>query len=127
MSAIRGVLRFCEQFGMRRIQVKQLDYDLTPLTGLSLVGHSLRSVLPQFDALDAALPLRTGVRNSDVLRAYLGLLVWCKARAPLMPSRPSEATPSSNSHWASNCCPPAPRCASAWLREPQRCSSTCPA
>jgi len=64
---------------MRRIQVKQLDYDLTPVAGLSLVGHYLRSVLPQFDALDAALPMRTGVRNSDVLRAYLGLLVQGKS------------------------------------------------
>jgi hypothetical protein len=44
------VLGLCEQFRTRRIQVKQLDYDLTAVAGLTLVGHYLRSVLPpKFD------------------------------------------------------------------------------
>ena len=31
---------------MRPIQVKQLDYDLTPTAGLSLVGHFLKTLAP---------------------------------------------------------------------------------
>jgi hypothetical protein len=64
---------------MRRIEVKQLKYDLTPVGGLALVGHHLKSLGPQWEALDAALPVRSGVRNSDVLRSYLGLLVQGKS------------------------------------------------
>jgi hypothetical protein len=64
---------------MRRIEVKQLDYDLTPVGGLALVGHYLKALAPQWAQLDAALPIRAGVSNSDVLRSYLGLLVQGKS------------------------------------------------
>ena len=60
---------------MRRIEVKQLDYDLTPVGGLALVGHYLEAMAPQWAKLDAALPVRSGVSNSDIVRAYLGLRV----------------------------------------------------
>jgi len=59
--------------------VKQLDYDLTPVAGLSLVGHYLRSLGPLWKQLDAVLPVKGGVANSDVLRSYLGLLVQGKS------------------------------------------------
>ena len=29
---------------MRRIEIKQLDYDLTPVGGLALVGHYLKAL-----------------------------------------------------------------------------------
>lgn len=45
---------------------------LTPVGGLSLVGHLLRAVAAQFDAIDVALSVLSGVSNSDVLRAFLG-------------------------------------------------------
>jgi hypothetical protein len=64
---------------MRRIEVKQLEYDLTPVGGLALVGHYLKALAPQWAALDVALPVRSGVANSDVLRSYLGLLVQGKS------------------------------------------------
>ncbi len=64
---------------MRPIQVKQLDYDLTPTAGLALVGHLLRTLAPVFTDLDAALPVRTGVATSDIVRSYLGLLVQGKS------------------------------------------------
>ena len=64
---------------MRRIEVKQLDYDLTPVGGLALVGHYLKALTPQWARLDAALPVRGGVSNSDVLRSYVGLLVQGKS------------------------------------------------
>jgi len=64
---------------MRRIDVKQLDYDLTPVAGLALVGHYLKALQPAWHRLDAALPLRSGVTNSVDLRSYLGLLVQGKS------------------------------------------------
>lgn len=64
---------------MRRIEIKQLGYDLTPVGGLALVGHYLRAANAQWNALDAALPVRGGVSNADIVRAYLGLLVQGKS------------------------------------------------
>ncbi|CAN7724978.1 IS1380 family transposase [Variovorax sp. LjRoot84] len=64
---------------MRPFIVKQLDYDLTPVAGLALVGHYLNRLAPVFKQLDAALPVRSGVANSDILRSYLGLLVQGKS------------------------------------------------
>jgi Transposase DDE domain group 1 len=64
---------------MRPIQVKQLDYDLTPAAGLALVGHFLKTLAPVLSDVDAALPVRTGVATSDIVRSYLGLLVQGKS------------------------------------------------
>ena len=64
---------------MRPFIVKQLDYDLTPVAGLALVGHQLNRLAPVFRQIDAALPVAGGVANSDILRSYLGLLVQGKS------------------------------------------------
>jgi len=64
---------------MRTIQVRQLDYDLTPTAGLALVGHFLKTLAPALADVDAALPVRTGVATSDIVRSYLGLLVQGKS------------------------------------------------
>jgi hypothetical protein len=64
---------------MRPFIVKQLDYDLTPVAGLALVGHHLNRLSPVFKQLDGALPVKNGVANSDILRSYLGLLVQGKS------------------------------------------------
>lgn len=64
---------------MRKLVVRQLDYDLTPVAGLALVGDYLKAVSPVFARLDAALPLKGGVSNADIVRSYLGLLVQGKS------------------------------------------------
>jgi hypothetical protein len=64
---------------MRPFTIKQLDYDLTPVAGLSLVGHHLQRLAPTFKRVDAAAPVRTGVASSDIIRSYLGLLVQGKS------------------------------------------------
>jgi hypothetical protein len=79
VSADGALLGFADNPVMRRIEVKQLDYDLTPVGGLALVGHYLKALGPQWRALDGALPVRSGVSNSDVLRSYVGLLVQGKS------------------------------------------------
>ena len=64
---------------MRPLIVKQLDYDLTPVAGLSLVGHLLNTLKPVLADIDRQLAIRGGVANSDVVRSYLGLLVQGKS------------------------------------------------
>lgn len=64
---------------MRTIEVRQLKYDLTPVAGLALVGDHLKTLAPVLARLDAALPVRTGVSSSDIVRSYLGLLVQGKS------------------------------------------------
>jgi hypothetical protein len=63
----------------RPLIVKQLNYDLTPVAGLALAGHYLNALRPVLGRLDAALPVKGGVANSDILRSYLGLLVQGKS------------------------------------------------
>lgn len=38
------------------------------------MGHYLKELGPQWVQLHAALPVRGGVSNIDIVRAYLGLL-----------------------------------------------------
>lgn len=64
---------------MHPFTVKQLPYDLTPVAGLSLVGHHLQRLGAVFKRIDGALPVRTGVASSDIVRSYLGLLVQGKS------------------------------------------------
>ena len=64
---------------MRPFIVQQLDYDITPVAGLALVGHHLNRLAPVFKRIDTTLPVVGGVANSDVLRSYLGLLVQGKS------------------------------------------------
>jgi len=56
---------------MRPLIVKQLDYDLTPVAGLALVGHYLNALRPVFARLDAALPIKAGVANGDIVRVRI--------------------------------------------------------
>jgi len=43
---------------MRPFIVKQLDYDLTPVAGLALVGHHLNRLASVFKRIDSALPVK---------------------------------------------------------------------
>ena len=64
---------------MRELIVKQLDYDLTPVAGLALVGHYFKRLAPVFKQIDTIWPIKGGVSNSDILRSYVGLLVQGKS------------------------------------------------
>jgi hypothetical protein len=63
-------------FGFR---VKQLDYDLTPVAGLALVGHQLQRLTGAFQRLDREHPAPGGVRAADIVRSYVGLLAQGKS------------------------------------------------
>lgn len=64
---------------MRQFVIQQLDYDLTPVAGLALVGHHLNQIAPVLKCLDSAMAVRNGVQNSDIVRSYLGLLAQGKS------------------------------------------------
>ena len=64
---------------MRPLIVRQLDYDLTPVAGLALVGHHLNRLAPVFKQIDSAFAVKGGVANSDIVRSYVGLLVQGKS------------------------------------------------
>jgi hypothetical protein len=64
---------------MRPFVVRQLDYDLTPVAGLALVGYTLDRLDPKFKRIHAALPVAGGVATSDVVRSYPGLLMQGKS------------------------------------------------
>ena len=51
---------------MRQLIVKQLDYELTPVAGLALVGRYLLAFQPTLARLDAALPIKGGVAHSGL-------------------------------------------------------------
>jgi hypothetical protein len=59
--------------------VKQLDCDLTPVAGLTLVARHLKTVQPVLGCLDAAQPVEGGVANSDIVRSHHGLQVRGKS------------------------------------------------
>ena len=44
-----------ENLAMRAIQVKQLNYDLTPTAGLAVVGHFLKTLAPALADVHVAL------------------------------------------------------------------------
>lgn len=61
---------------MSRTRIKQLDPP--PSDGLSLVGKLLQGIASQMSINGAPLPICAGVRNSDMLCAYLSLLIQGK-------------------------------------------------
>ncbi len=50
---------------MYKLIVTQLDYDLTSVAGLALVGYYLKALQPVLGRLDAALPVKSGVANCE--------------------------------------------------------------
>ena len=56
---------------MGKLKVQQLSYDLTPVAGLTLVGHLLGALGAQFRRIDAAAPVGSGsgIATSDVARS----------------------------------------------------------
>ena len=64
---------------MGQLIVKQLDYDLTPVAGLALVGRHLQQLSAVWAQIDRALAVTGGVANSDIVKSYLGLLVQGKS------------------------------------------------
>jgi hypothetical protein len=84
-------LEFSEKPVMCRIKVKQLDYELTPVSGLALLGHYLKAQAPQRRALDGALLVR---RGGAAATCFAAIWVCCRnardTSTGLDPSKPSS-------------------------------------
>lgn len=59
---------------MRRFIIEQKDTELTSHAGLALAGLALNRYSKLAGKVDRAIPLRHGVRHSDFLHTYTGLL-----------------------------------------------------
>jgi hypothetical protein len=79
-------------------KIVQSARNLTGHAGLVAIGHRLNyfAQLPQ--VIDPALPVRGGIANSDVVRAYVGLLAMGKS--DLRPLRTLATMASSSAPWA---------------------------
>ena len=64
---------------MRLLIVGQLGYYRTPVTGLALARRMLQAMSSVLARIDAALPIKGGVSNSDIVRNGLGLLRQSKS------------------------------------------------
>lgn len=59
---------------MRRFIIEQSDSNITAHSGLSLVGLAINRHTRLGARLDHTVALRHGIRHSDVVKSYLGLL-----------------------------------------------------
>ena len=57
---------------MPNIQFRASGRTLTSHAGLSIIGQCVE--MAGVDSLDSRFPTSQGVRNSDIIKAYLGLL-----------------------------------------------------
>lgn len=62
-----------------RLKVVPCSHALTGQAGLVAIGHCLNHFAQLPAAIDAALPVRTGIANSDVVRSMIGLLCLGKS------------------------------------------------
>ena len=63
---------------MRPLIVTQLDHDLRPVAGRALVGLYLAALQAVLGRLAAALPVKSAVAHSDIVRSDVGLRVQGK-------------------------------------------------
>ncbi len=59
---------------MRHFIIKQSDSNITSHSGLSLIGLAVNRHTQLGQQLDRKLPLRHGIRHSDLVKSYIGLL-----------------------------------------------------
>ena len=59
---------------MKRFKIEQSDADIISHSGLSLIGQAIKRHTKLSSQLDAGIPLRHGVKHSDVIKSYLALL-----------------------------------------------------
>lgn len=59
---------------MKRFKIEQSDADIISHSGLSLVGLALQRHTVLAHELDTQIPLRHGIKHSDVMKSYLAML-----------------------------------------------------
>jgi hypothetical protein len=59
---------------MKRFKLVQSDAEIISHSGLSLIGQAIKQYTSLTSELDKSVPLRHGIKHSDVMKAYLGLI-----------------------------------------------------
>lgn len=59
---------------MKRFKIEQSSTDIISYSGLSLIGQAIKHHTNLSRQLDANIPLRHGIKHSDVIKSYLALL-----------------------------------------------------
>jgi hypothetical protein len=62
------------QWVIKRFKLEQSDADIINHSGLALVGRAIKRYTRLSITLDTRVPLRHGIRHSDVVKSYLPLL-----------------------------------------------------
>jgi hypothetical protein len=63
---------------MKRFKFVQSDAEIISHGGLSLIGQAVKNYTTLAQELDKSVPLRHGIKHSDVMNSYLGLLAMGK-------------------------------------------------
>jgi hypothetical protein len=63
---------------MKRFILEQSDAEIISHSGLSLIGQAIKQYTNLTQALDKGIALRHGIKHSDVVKSYLGLLATGK-------------------------------------------------
>jgi hypothetical protein len=59
---------------MKRFIIEQSHREITATSGLALIGQAIHQYTHLSRQLDTQVPLRHGIRHSDIIKSYLGLL-----------------------------------------------------
>jgi hypothetical protein len=59
---------------MKRFKIEQSDADIISHSGLALIGQAIKNHTTLSSEVDAQIPLRHGIKHSDVVKSYLALL-----------------------------------------------------
>ena len=59
---------------MKRFIIEQSSADIISHSGLSLIGQAIKQYTHLSGQLDASVPMRHGIKHSDVIKSYLALL-----------------------------------------------------
>jgi len=63
---------------MKRFILEQSDAEIISHNGLSLIGQAIKNFTSLPQMLDKGIALRHGIKHSDVVKSYLGLLAMGK-------------------------------------------------
>jgi hypothetical protein len=77
---------------MEPLILRRLPYKLTAQAGLALVGQLLSRAAQVDQVFDPAFPVRGGVRTSDLIRSYVGLLTQGKSDFDAIEAYRKDAT-----------------------------------
>jgi hypothetical protein len=59
---------------MKRFKIVQSDADIISHSGLALIGQAVNRYTHLTKQIDSMVPLRHGIKHSDVIKSYLAML-----------------------------------------------------